>query len=109
MCIAEKCLNYHRFNKSKDILTNSDGYFVSSYVQNFLHDYFKVSDLSNYFLIMDINQIVKENDAMKIVKFKNDKVELPPPQKKKKKNIFILKVKNIDTIVNLFLKKRCWY
>ena len=109
MCIAEKCLNYHRFNKSKDILTNSDGYFVSSYVQNFLHDYFKVSDLTNYFLIMDINQIVKENDAMKIVKFKNDKVELPPPQKKKKKNIFILKVKNIDTIVNLFLKKRCWY
>ena len=85
MCIAEKCLNCHRFNKSKDILTNSDGYFVSSYVQNFLHDYFKVSDLTNYFLIMDINQIVKENDAMKIVKFKNDKVELPPPQKKRKK------------------------
>ena len=74
----DKCLNCHRFNKSKDILINSVDDFVSNYAKNFLHDYFKVSNLKNYFLNMDINQIVKEKDPTNVVKFEN---ELPPPLK----------------------------
>ena len=104
MCIAEKCLNCHRFNKSKDILINKGDDFVSNYIKDFFHDYFKVSDLINFFLNMDINQIVKEKDPTNVDKFENDKADLPPPPKKEKK-IFILKVENIDIIVNLFKKK----
>ena len=81
LCIKDKCLNCHRFNKSKDILINSVDDFVSNYANNFLHDYFKVSDLTNCFLNMDINQIVKEKNPTNVVKFENDKAELPPPLK----------------------------
>ena len=86
MCKKDKCFNCHRFNKSKDILINSGNDFISDYVQNFLHDYFKVSDLTNFFLNMDINQIVKEKDPMGVVKFDNKKVDSPPPKEEKKKN-----------------------
>ena len=64
-----------------------------------------MSDLTNFFLTMDINQIVQEKDPTNLDKFENDKAELPPPPKKEKKT-FILKVENIDIIVNLF-KTRC--
>ena len=47
MCERDKCLKCYRFNKSKDILINSGDFFISNYVQDFLHDYFKVSDLTN--------------------------------------------------------------
>ena len=47
MCKRDKCLKCYRFNKSKDILINSGDFFISNYVQDFLHDYFKVSDLTN--------------------------------------------------------------
>ena len=99
MSKRHKCLNCHRFNKSKDILINSGDDFVSNYVKNFLHDYFKVSDLTNYFLKMDINQIIKEKYLIGIIKFDNDKVELPPP-KEEKKEFFISNQKDIGTIVN---------
>ena len=99
MSKRHKCLNCHRFNKSKDILINSGDDFVSNYVKNFLHDYFKVSDLTNYFLKMDINQIIKEKYLIGIIKFDNDEVELPPP-KEEKKEFFISNQKDIGTIVN---------
>ena len=63
----DKCLKCYRFNKSKDILINSGDFFISNYVQDFLHDYFKVSDLINYFLKMDINQIVKEKKTQRVL------------------------------------------
>ena len=37
---------------------------------------------------MDINQIVKEKDPTNVVKFENDKAELPPPLKNRKKIFF---------------------
>ena len=80
MCKRDKCLKCYRFNKSKDILINSGDFFISNYVQDFLHDYFKVSDLINYFLKIDINQIVKDKDPTGVVKFNNNKFESPPPK-----------------------------
>ena len=49
MCKKDKCFNCYRFNKSKDILINCGNDFILDYVQNFLHVYFKVSDLTNFF------------------------------------------------------------
>ena len=71
MCKGDKCLKCYRFNKSKDILINSGDFFISNYVQDFLHDYFIVSDLTDYFFKMDINQIVKEKDPTGVVKFES--------------------------------------
>ena len=73
-------------------MINSGDFFISNYVQDFLHDYFKVSDLTNYFLKMDINQIVKEKDPTGVVKFDNNKLE-SPPSKEEKKRIFYFKSK----------------
>ena len=47
-----------------------------------------MSDLTNFFLTMDINQIVQEKDPTNLDKFENDKAELPPPPKKEKKLLF---------------------
>ena len=73
-------------------MINNGDFFISNYVQDFLNDYFKVSDLTNYFLKMDINQIVKEKNPMGVVKFDNNKLESPPP-KEEKKRIFYFKSK----------------
>ena len=90
MCKKDKCQNCHRFNKLKGILINSGDEFISNYIQNFLHDYFKVSDLTNLFLNMDINQIVKEKDLLDVVNFNNANVD-SPPRKEEKKRIFCFK------------------
>ena len=92
MCRAGKCLNCHRFNKSKDILINSDNEIISNYVKKFLNNYFKVSDLTNYLLNMNINQIVKDKDPTIIVKFDYQKVE-SPPEKEEEKKYFCFKSK----------------
>ena len=85
MCKRDKCLKCYRFNKSNNILINDGDFFISNYVQGFLNDYFKVRDLTNYFLKMDINQIVKEKNPMGVVKFDNNKLESPPPKEEKKR------------------------
>ena len=51
-----------------------------------------MSDLTNYFLQMDINQVVKEKHRMGVVKFDNNKLE-SPPFKEEKKRIFYFKTK----------------
>ena len=58
-----------------------------------------MSDLTNYFVQMDINQIVKEKEPAGVVKFGNNKLE-SPPLKEEKKEYFILKLKSIGIIVN---------
>ena len=73
-------------------MINSDDFFISNYVRDFLHDYFKVSDLTNYFLQMDINQIVKEKDPAGVVQFDNNKLK-SPHFKEEKKRIFYFKTK----------------
>ena len=91
-CKRDRCFKCHRFNKSKDILINCGDFFVSNYVQDFLHDYFKMSDLSNYFLKIDINPIVKEKDPTEVVKFDNKKLE-SLTRKKEENRIFYFKSK----------------
>ena len=92
MCKKDKCFNCHRFNKSKDILINFGNDFISDYVQNFLHNYFKVSDLTNFFFNIDISPIITEKDPIGVVKFDNKKVDSPPP-KEEEENIFYFKSK----------------
>ena len=40
---------------------------MSDFVRHFLFDYFKTSDLTNYFLKMDINFFVKEKINVQII------------------------------------------
>ena len=91
-CKRDKYLKCHRFNKSKDVLINSGDFFISNYDWDFLHDYFKVNDLTNYFVQMDINQIVKEKNSVGVAKFGNNKLE--SPLLKEGKKIFYFKTKN---------------
>ena len=65
----ERCLKCLRFIRSKDILINSNNKIISDYLQNFLIDFFNVSNFSNSFFddlhadnlnksnILDIEQI----------------------------------------------------
>ena len=73
-------------------MINCGDFLVSNYVQDFLHDYFKMSDLSNYFLKIDINPIVKEKDPTEVVKFDNKKLE-SLTRKKEENRIFYFKSK----------------
>ena len=41
------------------MLINSGDFFISNYVKNFLFDYFNVYDLTNYFLNMNVNGLIK--------------------------------------------------
>ena len=56
-----------------------------------------MNDLTNYFVQMDINQIVKEKNSVGVAKFGNNKLESPPLKEGKK--YFILKLKIIGIIV----------
>ena len=58
------CKNCTAFNKSKDILINSGSRRCAQYVSNFLINYFSVSDLSNEFFNMNINEKVREKDIL---------------------------------------------
>ena len=71
-CPKDKCFNCYKFNKSKDILINSGEFFISNYVKNFWFDYFNVSDLTNYFLNMDVNELVKEKNTLEIIQNNNE-------------------------------------
>ena len=51
-----------------------------------------MNDLTNYFVQMDINQIVKEKNSVGVAKFGNNKLESPPLKEGKK--IFYFKTKN---------------
>ena len=54
-CIKEKCKNCFKFNILKFI-----NQIISDFVKKNLFDYFKTSDLVNYFLKMDINFLLKK-------------------------------------------------
>ena len=84
-------------------MINSGDVFISNYVQKFLFDYFNVSDLTNYFLNMDVNELIKEKNILEIIQNNN---KIIYNTKKEEKKFVILNLKNLD-IVNWF-KKRCW-
>ena len=78
-------------------------FLISNSVKNFLFDYFNVSGLTNYFLNMDVNELIKEKNILEIIQNNN---KIIYNTKKEEKKFVILNLKNLD-IVNCF-KKRCW-
>ena len=103
MCKKERCLKCLRFIRSKDILINSNNKIISDYLQNFLIDFFNVSNFSNSFFddlhadnlnksnILDIEQIFQSIKSI--------------DNSTKKKKLFYYKSKNIGIITVIFLKK----
>ena len=98
-CLS-KCQNCFEFNKSKDILINCGDDQISNYVKNFLIDYFNASDLTNYFLNMNITNEIKKQTQLILLKYMM-KIKLHQLLKKKKENkkIIIVNQKNIDIIL----------
>ena len=92
-CI-NKCKNCFQFNKSKDILINCDDDQISNYIKNFLIDYFNASDLTNYFLKMNITDEFKWKNPINVIQIYDEK-RIEPIVKKEKtdKNFFYCKSK----------------
>ena len=80
---------------------------ISNYVKNLLIDYFNASDLTNYFLNMNITNEIKKQTQLILLKYMM-KIKLHQFLKKKKQ-IIIVNQKNVGIIlvVNflIFLKK----
>ena len=103
ICKKERCLKCLRFIRSKDILINSNNKIISDYLQNFLIDFFNVSNFSNSFFddlhadnlnksnILDIEQIFQSIKSI--------------DNSTKKKKLFYYKSKNMGIITVIFLKK----
>ena len=64
-------------------MINSGEFFISNYVNNFLFDYFNVSDLTNYFLNTDVNELIKEKSILEIIQ--NNKKTISNTKKEEKK------------------------
>ena len=76
-------------------MINSGDVFISNYVQKFLFDYFNVSDLTNYFLNMDVNELIKEKNILEIIQNNN---KIIYNTKKEEKKFVILNLKNLDIV-----------
>ena len=66
-------------------MINSGDVFISNYVQKFLFDCFNVSDLTNYFSNMDVNELIKEKNVLEIIQ-NNNKI-ISNTKKEEKKNL----------------------
>ena len=64
-------------------MINSGDVFISNYVQKFLFDYFNVSDLTNYFLNMDVNELIKEKNVLEIIQNNNKIISNTKKEEKK--------------------------
>ena len=53
MCVMDRCQNCYQFDRTKDLLINNSNKDIHNYVKKLLIDYFRISDLTNYFF--DIN------------------------------------------------------
>ena len=84
MHIRERCKNCYNFNRSKDILINCEDKQISDYVQKFLFDYFRASDLSNYFFKMNITNEVEEKNPINIIKNENEIIKTTEKEKTNK-------------------------
>ena len=70
-------------------------FLISNSVKNFLFDYFNVSGLTNYFLNMDVNELIKEKNILEIIQ-NNHKIIYNT--KKEEKKFVILNLKNLDIV-----------
>ena len=76
-------------------MINSGDFFISNDVKNFLFDYFNVSYLTNYFLNMDVNELIKEKNILEIIQNNN---KIIYNSKKEEKKFVILNLKNLDIV-----------
>ena len=88
MCIRERCKNCYNFNRSKDILINCKDKQISDYIQNVLFNYFRASDLSNYFFKMNIVNEVKEKNPIKFIENENEIIKTTEKEKTNKKILY---------------------
>lgn len=70
-------------------------FLISNSVKNFLFDYFNVSGLTNYFLNMDVNELIKEKNILEIIQNNN---KIIYNTKKEEKKFVILNLKNLDIV-----------
>ena len=70
-------------------------FLISNSVKNFLFDYFNVSGLTNYFLNMDVNELIKEKNILEIIQNNN---KIIYNSKKEEKKFVILNLKNLDIV-----------
>ena len=70
-------------------------FLISNSVKNFLFDYFNVSGLTNYFLNMDVNELIKEKNILEIIQSNN---KIIYNTKKEEKKFVILNLKNLDIV-----------
>ena len=104
MCKKERCLKCLRFIRSKDILINSNNKIISDYLQNFLIDFFNVSNFSNSFFFDDLHaDNLNKSNILDIEQIFQSIKSIDNSTKKKK--LFYYKSKNIGIITVIFLKK----
>ena len=70
-------------------------FLISNSVKNFIFDYFNVSGLTNYFLNMDVNELIKEKNILEIIQNNN---KIIYNTKKEEKKFVILNLKNLDIV-----------
>ena len=70
-------------------------FLISNSVKNFLFDYFNVSGLTNYFLNMDVNELIKEKNILEIIQNNN---KIIYNTKKEEKKFVILNLKNLGIV-----------
>ena len=70
-------------------------FLISNSAKNFLFDYFNVSGLTNYFLNMDVNELIKEKNILEIIQNNN---KIIYNTKKEEKKFVILNLKNLDIV-----------
>ena len=107
-CIKEKCKNCFKIKISKNF-NNFSNQIISDFVRHFLFDYFKTSDLTNYFLKMDINFFVKEKMNVQIIHNFNEIKKTEEKQQKNKKVKYNKSKKHIDYFKFQFKKKWCLF
>ena len=70
-------------------------FLISNSVKNFLFDYFNVSGLTNYFLNMDVNELIEEKNILEIIQNNN---KIIYNTKKEEEKFVILNLKNLDIV-----------
>ena len=103
MCRKNICFNCKKFDKSKDILINSDNKIISDYVKNFLYEFFSISDLSISFFNLNID--VNNSKNITNIEVFNQLIKSNNFPKKKVK-VFHYKSKKFRHYCKIF-KKRC--
>ena len=108
MCKKDTCFNCWRFNKSKDILINSNNKIISNYVKTFLYDFFLF--LIFQFLFFNLNINVNNSQKITDIEICNRSIKSNDVLKKEKK-FFYYKSKKFRHYCKkkVVVKKNCFF